>query len=61
MIKLNNIVQTYPGPGGPVEALRDVDLHVLRGQIFGVIGRSGAGPHAQIFEQVKNLAEKGGL
>lgn len=43
MIELQKIFQTYQGPAGPVEALRGVDLHVARGEIFGVIGRSGAG------------------
>jgi D-methionine transport system ATP-binding protein len=43
VIQLEGIVQTYAGPHGPVEALRGVDLRVPRGQIFGVIGRSGAG------------------
>ena len=43
MINLQGIFQTYPGPEGPVTALRGVDLHVPRGEIFGVIGRSGAG------------------
>ncbi len=43
MIRLEGIVQTYHGAQGPVEALRGVDLHVPRGQVFGVIGRSGAG------------------
>ncbi len=43
MITLQGIIQTYPGPQGPVEALRGINLHVERGQIFGVIGRSGAG------------------
>jgi D-methionine transport system ATP-binding protein len=40
---LENIHLTYPGPQGPVQALRGVDLHVPPGQVFGVIGRSGAG------------------
>lgn len=43
MIELHQIVQTYQGPSGPVHALRGIDLHVPRGEIFGVIGRSGAG------------------
>ena len=43
MIKLHNIFQTYQGASGPVEALRGIDLAVPRGEIFGVIGRSGAG------------------
>ena len=43
MIELRDIVQTYAGPQGPVQALRGIDLSVARGQIFGIIGRSGAG------------------
>ncbi len=43
MIELQGIFQTYQGSSGPVEALRGIDLKVPRGEIFGVIGRSGAG------------------
>lgn len=43
MIRLHDIHQTYRGPKGPVLALRGVDLHVRPGEVFGVIGRSGAG------------------
>ena len=43
MILLENIHQTYPGPKGPVHALQGIDLHVRTGEIFGIIGRSGAG------------------
>jgi len=43
MIQLDSIIQTYQGQQGPVEALRNVSLHVPRGSITGVIGRSGAG------------------
>lgn len=43
MIELQGVTQVYEGASGPVEALRDLDLHVRAGEIFGVIGRSGAG------------------
>lgn len=39
MIELQGIVQAY----GPHEALRGIDLQVGAGEVFGVIGRSGAG------------------
>jgi D-methionine transport system ATP-binding protein len=43
VIRLHGIHQTYRGAQGPVQALRGVDLHVRPGEVFGVIGRSGAG------------------
>ena len=43
MIRLHGIHHTYRGPTGPVLALRGIDLHVQPGEVFGVIGRSGAG------------------
>lgn len=43
MIELKDIVQTYRGQAGPVDALKHVNLHIARGQVHGVIGRSGAG------------------
>ena len=39
MIQLQGITQAY----GAHEALRNVDLHVAPGEVFGIIGRSGAG------------------
>ncbi len=43
MILLDNIHQTYRSPKGPVHALRGVNLQIRAGEVFGVIGRSGAG------------------
>jgi D-methionine transport system ATP-binding protein len=43
MIQLSDIHQIYDGPSGPVEALKGIDLTVAPGEVFGVIGRSGAG------------------
>ena len=39
MVELQGIVQHY----GEVQALRGIDLSVAPGEVFGVIGRSGAG------------------
>ena len=43
MIDIRGLSQIYPGPSGPVEALRGIDLHIQPGEVFGIIGRSGAG------------------
>jgi len=44
MIKIQALSLSYPAANGAaVHALRDIDLHVRAGEIFGIIGRSGAG------------------
>lgn len=43
MIKLSQIEKVYDGASGPVHALKGIDLHIRRGEIYGVIGLSGAG------------------
>ena len=43
MIRLEHISKRFPGPGGPVDALKDVSVHVEKGDIYGIIGFSGAG------------------
>ena len=43
MIQLTDIHQIYEGPSGPVEALKGIHMNVAPGEVFGVIGRSGAG------------------
>lgn len=43
MIKLTNINKIFDTADGPVYALKDINLAVEKGTIFGVIGSSGAG------------------
>ena len=44
MIALDDITLDYPGPGGQtVRALYGVSLRIQPGEVFGIIGRSGAG------------------
>lgn len=43
MIKLTGIEKVYQGSTGQVHALKGINVHVRRGEIFGVIGKSGAG------------------
>ncbi|WP_291517992.1 methionine ABC transporter ATP-binding protein [Acidovorax sp.] len=56
MIELRGITQTYPGPQGPVEALRGIDLHITPGEVFGIIGKSGAGKSSLV--RVINLLNR---
>ncbi|MBE3555236.1 MAG: ATP-binding cassette domain-containing protein [Thermicanus sp.] len=56
MIRLENLSKSYVSKNGNVEALKDVSLHVKKGEIFGVIGYSGAGKSTLI--RTVNLLEK---
>lgn len=56
MIEIRQLNKTYPSRTGPVPALIDVNLTVKPGEIFGVIGRSGAGKSSLI--RSVNLLER---
>lgn len=56
MIDLRGITQTYQGSQGPVEALRGIDLHINPGEVFGIIGKSGAGKSSLV--RVINLLNR---
>ena len=43
MLVLENVSKTYFTEGREVDAVRNVSLHVQKGEIFGIIGLSGAG------------------
>jgi len=43
MIRLENIDKTFEGEAGTVVAAQNVNLHIEKGKIFGIIGFSGAG------------------
>lgn len=43
MIKLSNITKVFQQGTRTIQALNKVSLHVPAGQIYGVIGASGAG------------------
>lgn len=43
ILQIHNLSKTYTTRTGEVHALKDVNLNVERGDIFGIIGMSGAG------------------
>ena len=43
MIRIEALTKTYAVPGGTVDALKGIDLEIRQGEIFGIIGMSGAG------------------
>lgn len=56
MIELENISKVFSTSDGDVHAVKDVSLHVPKGEIHGVIGYSGAGKSTLI--RCVNLLEK---
>ena len=43
LIELRDLKKVYPVPGGEVVALGGVSLKIEKGEIYGIIGMSGAG------------------
>ncbi len=43
MIRIENLHKSYRVDGREIAALSDINLHVAKGEVFGIIGRSGAG------------------
>ncbi len=43
LIKIENLEKKFPGKAGDIYALRDINLTIDQGSIFGIIGKSGAG------------------
>ncbi|MCG8707294.1 methionine ABC transporter ATP-binding protein MetN [Brenneria sp. 4F2] len=56
MIELSNITKVFQQNGRDITALANVNLHVPKGQIYGVIGASGAGKSTLI--RCVNLLER---
>ncbi|MED9904743.1 MAG: ATP-binding cassette domain-containing protein [Lachnospiraceae bacterium] len=43
MIRVQDVSKTFEGKDHKVEALKDINLTILKGEIYGIIGMSGAG------------------
>jgi oligopeptide/dipeptide ABC transporter ATP-binding protein len=42
-LEVRNLRAAFPGPKGPVEAVRGIDLRLEEGKVFGIVGESGSG------------------
>ncbi|MCX2543170.1 ATP-binding cassette domain-containing protein [Pseudomonas sp. COW5] len=47
-VRFVGLGKTYDGKQGPVAALQGIDLAIQHGEVFGIIGRSGAGKSSLI-------------
>lgn len=47
-VRFIGLTKTYQGQQGPVHALLGIDLAIQHGEVFGIIGRSGAGKSSLI-------------
>ncbi|MEG0332222.1 MAG: methionine ABC transporter ATP-binding protein [Clostridium sp.] len=56
MIEIKNLSKVYTSGGQAVEALKDINLHIEKGDIYGIIGLSGAGKSSLV--RCINLLEK---
>jgi D-methionine transport system ATP-binding protein len=56
MIDLSHVEVRFDTPRGTLAAVRDVSLHVDRGEVFGIVGESGAGKSTLV--RTINLLER---
>lgn len=56
MVLIENLIKTYGNGENAINALKGINLHIEKGEIFGIIGLSGAGKSSLV--RCINLLEK---
>ena len=56
-LELWNLKKTYPSPAGPVDVVRDFNLHLKEGEFVSLIGHSGCGK-STVLSMVAGLTDK---
>ncbi|MDF9824592.1 oligopeptide transport system ATP-binding protein [Breznakia sp. PF5-3] len=59
MLEIKNLSTEFSTENGTVQAVRDVSLHVEKGEVLGVVGESGSGKSQTMFSVMGLLAGNG--
>lgn len=59
MLEVNHLTTEFSTENGTVKAVRDVSLHVEKGEVLGIVGESGSGKSQTMFSVMGLLAGNG--
>lgn len=59
MLEVNHLTTEFTTENGVVRAVRDVSLHVEKGEVLGIVGESGSGKSQTMFSVMGLLARNG--
>ena len=59
MLEVNHLTTEFKTENGIVRAVRDVSLHVEKGEVLGIVGESGSGKSQTMFSVMGLLARNG--
>lgn len=59
MLEVNHLTTEFTTENGVVRAVRDVSLHVEKGEVLGIVGESGSGKSQTMFSVMGLLAQNG--
>lgn len=59
MLEVNHLTTEFTTENGIVRAVRDVSLHVEKGEVLGIVGESGSGKSQTMFSVMGLLARNG--